>query len=219
MHKSKKTFSYPASDVFMISCKAQRINKYYMSASQQIFFPEKKTNKTIMLELLEKGNTNLTAKDREEGVKIRQHFQALTFKVLANQYLSTFDRSAMEIANKDVISKHHDLAIIASLPHVYKRSRMRKAEDVMMEEAASLKTIGAIKDRLDLVVTILKSVWSTKWECRFTTGTTDQKEMVSFASASFCPKVSTVVNIRGTVKRHLSNGNGMVTQLNRVKLI
>jgi hypothetical protein len=76
MVKSKaKAFSYSANDVWAVACKAQRLNKEYIK-----FVPEdskKETNREIMYRLLEEGAKHLTVADKNEGVKVRQHYQAL----------------------------------------------------------------------------------------------------------------------------------------------
>ena len=87
MVKSKiKAFSYSANDVWAVACKAQRLNKEYIK-----FVPEeskKETNREIMYRLLEEGPAHLTVADKHEGVKVRQHFQAITFKLLTEAHVS-----------------------------------------------------------------------------------------------------------------------------------
>ena len=116
--KSKaKGFSYSANDVWAVACKAQRLNKEYIK-----FVPEdskKETNREIMYRLLEEGAKHLTVADKNEGVKVRQHYQATSFKLLTDSHVSDFEKTAMEIADKDVINSKLDVAIIASLPQSY----------------------------------------------------------------------------------------------------
>jgi hypothetical protein len=205
MVKTKaKSFSYSANDVWAVACKAQRLNKEYIK-----FVPEdskKETNREIMYRLLEEGAKHLTVADKNEGVKVRQHYQATSFKLLTDSHVSDFEKTAMEIADKDVINSKLDVAIIASLPQSYEKANIRKSQDQEI-----------VKDRVDLRVKVLRSFLSQKWGCYFITAVTENDEVVFFGSSKIVTKVDEVLDIRGTVKGYRSDDNGMVTQLNRVQ--
>ena len=79
--------------------------------------------------------------------------------------------------------------------------------------------VGKIKDRVDLKVTVLKSFLSHKWNCYFITAVTENEEVVFFGSSKINSKIGDILDIRGTVKGHRSDDNGMVTQLNRVQQV
>ena len=117
---AKNTVTYSANDVWAVACKAQRLNKEYIK-----FVPEgskKETNRDIMYRLLEEGSKHLTVADKNEGVKVRQHYQAMTFKLLTDDYVSEFDKTAMAIADRDLLDSKLDIAIIASLPSAFIRA-------------------------------------------------------------------------------------------------
>ncbi len=214
---AKNTVTYSANDVWAVACKAQRLNKEYIK-----FVPEgskKETNREIMYRLLEEGSKHLTVADKNEGVKVRQHYQAMTFKLLTDDYVSEFDKTAMSIADKDLLDSKLDIAIIASLPSAYSRSNVRKVQDQTVAQATTDKMVGKIKDRVDLKVTVLKSFLSHKWNCYFITAVTENEEVVFFGSSKINPKIGDSLDIRGTVKSHRSDENGMVTQLNRVQQV
>lgn len=214
---AKNTVTYSANDVWAVACKAQRLNKEYIK-----FVPEgskKETNREIMYRLLEEGSKHLTVADKNEGVKVRQHYQAMTFKLLTDDYVSEFDKTAMSIADKDLLDSKLDIAIIASLPSAYIRSNVRKVQDQTVAQATTDKMVGKIKDRVDLKVTVLKSFLSHKWSCYFITAVTEDEEVVFFGSSKINPKIGDSLDIRGTVKSHRSDENGMVTQLNRVQQV
>lgn len=214
---AKNTVTYSANDVWAVACKAQRLNKEYIK-----FVPEgskKETNREIMYRLLEEGSKHLTVADKNEGVKVRQHYQAMTFKLLTDDYVSEFDKTAMSIADKDLLDSKLDIAIIASLPSAYIRSNVRKVQDQTVAQATTDKMVGKIKDRVDLKVTVLKSFLSRKWNCYFITAVTENEEVVFFGSSKINPKIGDSLDIRGTVKSHRSDENGMVTQLNRVQQV
>lgn len=214
---AKNVMTYSANDVWAVACKAQRLNKEYIK-----FVPEgskKETNREIMYRLLEEGSKHLTVADKNEGVKVRQHYQAMTFKLLTDDYVSEFDKTAMSIADKDLLDSKLDIAIIASLPSAYIRSNVRKVQDQTVAQATTDKMVGKIKDRVDLKVTVLKSFLSHKWSCYFITAVTENEEVVFFGSSKINPKIGDSLDIRGTVKSHRSDENGMVTQLNRVQQV
>ncbi len=214
---AKNTVTYSANDVWAVACKAQRLNKEYIK-----FVPEgskKETNREIMYRLLEEGSKHLTVADKNEGVKVRQYYQAMTFKLLTDDYVSEFDKTAMSIADKDLLDSKLDIAIIASLPSAYIRSNVRKVQDQTVAQATTDKMVGKIKDRVDLKVTVLKSFLSRKWNCYFITAVTENEEVVFFGSSKINPKIGDSLDIRGTVKSHRSDENGMVTQLNRVQQV
>ena len=214
---AKNVMTYSANDVWAVACKAQRLNKEYIK-----FVPEgskKETNREIMYRLLEEGSKHLTVADKNEGVKVRQHYQAMTFKLLTDDYVSEFDKTAMSIADKDLLDSKLDIAIIASLPSAYIRSNVRKVQDQTVAQATTDKMIGKVKDRVDLKVTVLKSFLSHKWNCYFITAVTDNEEVVFFGSSKINPKIGDILDVRGTVKGHRSDDNGMVTQLNRVQQV
>ena len=197
MTKTKNTLNYSANDVWAVACKAQRLNKEYIK-----FVPEeskKETNREIMYRLLEEGPKHLTVADKNAGVKVRQHFQ-----------------TAMAIADKDIIDSKLDIAIIASLPQSFERANIRKDQDMEIAKVTTDKTIGQIKNRVELTVTVLRTFLSHKWNCYFITAVTDNEEVVFFGSSKIVTKVGDVLNIKGTVKSYRKDDNGMVTQLNRV---
>ena len=214
---AKNTVTYSANDVWAVACKAQRLNKEYIK-----FVPEgskKETNREIMYRLLEEGSKHLTVADKNEGVKVRQHYQAMTFKLLTDDYVSEFDKTAMAIADRDLLDSKLDIAIIASLPSAYTRANVRKVQDQEIAQATTDKSIGKVKDRVDLKVTVLRSFLSHKWNCYFITAVTANEEVVFFGSSKINSKIGDILDIRGTVKSHRSDDNGMVTQLNRVQKI
>jgi hypothetical protein len=143
----------------------------------------------------------------------------MTFKLLTDDYVSEFDKTAMAIADRDLLDSKLDIAIIASLPSAYTRANVRKVQDQEIAQATTDKSIGKVKDRVDLKVTVLRSFLSHKWNCYFITAVTENEEVVFFGSSKINSKIGDILDIRGTVKSHRSDDNGMVTQLNRVQKI
>ena len=114
-----------------------------------------------------------------------------------------------------------DFGMIASLPKAFDRAVIKKGqEDRIAEETKTSTAIGKIKDRIELDVTILRTILSNRYGCYFITAKTSTGNVVYFASSTLHPAVDTEIRIKGTVKGHRTDDDGLVTtQLNRVKIV
>lgn len=209
------TFSYVADDVWAAACQAQKVNGMYVK-TQTVFANDGsyKTNRQIMDELLKDTNL-ITDENREQGKKVRQYFQAYTFKILKGAKLSDFDNNAMLISNRNIITANFDIAVIASLPSNYERGMKRANVDQRITFATG-GYIGTPNDRVTLTIEILKHVYSQKWNTNYFTGITTDDQVVFFAYNSTGKlDIGDTYTIEGTVKAHRDNN----TQLNRVKFV
>lgn len=205
----KPTFSYTSDDVWGAAVVAFRTNNGYFKAVT----PEvKQTNRQIVEELLRDGMV-LFKEDIEEGQKIRQYFQGLTFKVIEGKELSPFYKQAMELAGKDVITDNLGVATIACLPATYNKMTERDNVDRSIKWATG-GFVGTIGDKTTQTIKVIKQIWSQKWNTYYITGMND-KDQVLFFSYRNNIEIGTSVTIEGTVKSHRDNS----TQLNRVKVI
>ena len=216
----KNQIEYSANDVWAASAKAYLMNgKTYIKANEKT---DKVTpNRDLMKELLENNLKGVDATTKNLGVQVRQHYKALTFKMLTGGWMSDFDKSAMALADKDIITDMKDFGMIASLPKAYDRAVIKKGqEDRIAEETKTSTAIGKIKDRIELDVTILRTILSNRYGCYFITAKTSTGSVVFFASSTLHPAVDTELRIKGTVKGHRTDDDGLVTtQLNRVKVM
>ena len=114
-----------------------------------------------------------------------------------------------------------DFGMIASLPKAFDRAVIKKGqEDRIAEETKTSTAIGKVKQRLELDVTVLRTFLSHKYGCYFITAKTSTDSVIFFASSTINPKVDTELKIKGTVKGHRTDDDGLVTtQLNRVKIM
>ena len=207
--------NHNADDVWSAACAAQRINGSYIKLamiSESDPATTKLSNRMIVEQLLA-DPFNITDEDREQAVKVRSFYQALTFKILQGKKLNDFDNNAMVLANRDVISSNYDLAVIASLPGCYERGVVRQSADQRINFANG-GYIGKINDKVKLTIEVLKSVYSQKWMTNYVTGITSDDQVVFFAFKEALD-IGKVLTINGTVKAHRDNS----TQLNRVKVI
>ena len=216
----KNQIEYSANDVWAASAKAYLMNgKTYIKANEKT---DKVTpNRDLMKELLENNLKGVDATTKNLGVQVRQHYKALTFKMLTGGWISDFDKSAMALADKDIITDMKDFGMIASLPKAYDRAVIKKGqEDRIAKETKTSTAIGKIKDRIELDVTILRTILSNRYGCYFITAKTSTGNVVYFASSTLHPAVDTEIRIKGTVKGHRTDDDGLVTtQLNRVKIV
>jgi hypothetical protein len=208
-------FTFNADDVWAAACAAQRINGSYVKLaviSESDPTLTKLSNRMLAMQLLA-DPLSITDEAREEGVKVRAFYQALTFKILQGRKLNEFDNNAMVLSNRDVISSNYDLAVICSLPSCYERGVVRQSVDQRISFAKG-GYISAVGNKVSATVEVLKSVYSQKWMTNFVTGITSDDQVVFFAYKSELP-VGKMFDIYGTVKSQRDN----TTQLNRVKVI
>lgn len=207
--KTKKpTYNFQAEDIWGAACQAQQVNGSYIKLGNE----SQKTNREIMLSLLADTN-QITDENRELGKKVRQHYQAFTFKILKGIKLNDFSNSAMLISNRDVITENYDVAVIASLPQSYTRS----VQNINVNQRIEFATggfIGQPSDRVTVTIEILKHAYSQQWNTTYFTGITDKDQVVFFAY-NHQLEIGNTYTFEGTVKAHRDNS----TQLNRVKVV
>ena len=211
----KPVLNYNANDVWAAACQAQQVNNGYVKIStltENQLTSGVRSNREIIVSLMENTNEILD-ENREQGLKVRQYYQGLTFKVLKGIKLNDFDNNVMVISNRDVITENFDLAVIASLPNSYVRAVHRDNVDQRIKFAT-----GAYISKPGLKATlikleVLKSIFSTKYDVHFITGVTPADEVVFFSYKESIPVGQNII-VNGTVKAHRDNS----TQLSRVKL-
>lgn len=209
---------YPIELVFGAACYAQRINGAYIKnawPSGQTALGEKitPTNRSIMLAALAPTDNPITEEDMELGRKVRSHYQGLTFKILKNESLSEFERTALEIVKHETVSSNYHLAMICSFPSCHARDTARiEIRDRVTFAAGGY--IGSPGSKVTLEVEVLTSFFSQKWQTNYVTAITEADQAIFF---SFREKLAagSKLKIFGTVKGHRENQ----TQLTRVKVL
>jgi len=211
----KPVLNYNANDVWAAACQAQQVNGSYVKLSaltEAQLTNGVRSNSELIVSLME-DTSKITDENREQGLKIRQYYQGLTFKILKGIKLNDFDNNVMLISNRDVITGNFDLAVIASLPNSYVRAVARDNVDQRIKFATggyiSKPGLKATLIKLE----VLKSIFSTKYDVHFITGVTPADEVVFFSYKESIPVGQNII-VNGTVKAHRDNS----TQLSRVKL-
>jgi hypothetical protein len=126
--------------------------------------------------------------------------------------MSNFDRSVLELLQKEVLLDGYDVAVVASLPNSYLTGIARDERERRVKFASG-GYLGTVGGKVDATIEVTKSVYSQKWGVYFLTGITTGDQAVFF---SYKQDVSpgTIMQIKGNVKRQDNN----TTQLNRVKV-
>jgi len=214
---------YSVSDVWGAACHAQRINGAYIkqdewelpSESATAVQLRRKSNRNIMMDALE-NPFMITDEDREAGEQCLKFISNdMTFRALKNQ-LTDFDRSVMKITavtDKFFPQSHRlELATVACLPNSHERALKRIEEQGRIRQTAGY--IGAIGEKVTVIVDIVRCVFSQKWNTYYATAVTENNETVFFAIREPL-NTGTLLTVQGTVKAHRDGQ----TQLNRVRVL
>lgn len=199
-----------ADDAWAAVCQAHRLNNGYIKTWENA--PAEKTNRNLVTQFLT-DTTQITDEDREQGKKVRQFYQAFTFKILKGIKLSEFDNTAMLIANRDIIDTNYDIAVLTSLPSGYERGMKRQTVEQRIAFAKG-GLIGRAGDKVSLSIEVIKTIFSHQWHTHYMSGITSDDQVVFFAYKQQL-EVGKMIDLHGTVKAHRDN----ITQLNRVKVI
>jgi hypothetical protein len=213
----KPLLNYNADDVWAAACQAQRVNGSYVKLSaltEAQLTDGVRSNRELITSLMI-DTTQITDEDREQGLRVRQYYQAYTFKILKGIKLGEFDNNAMLISNRDVINDNYDVAVIASLPSTYERGIKRDNAEQRIKFATG-GFIGCEGDKVTLTIEVVRAMYSQKYNTYYVTGITQSDQAVFFAYNHIDRlEVGDTHTIKGTVKSHRDNS----TQLSRVKLV
>lgn len=200
---------------------ADRINNGYVKESVYDWTkPDerailKNSNKSMVRGWVnQKDFSAVTAEDIEQGRRLRQHFRSYIFLVMAGN-INNFQKSAMEVAELEEFNTYmhqYSLALISSLPSVYRRDCEHKELKTMLRESDHIQ--GQVGDKVQGEAKIVSCFWSRNFGRYFVTATIVDK-VINFWYNNELAK-SSVVNIKGKIKKFCDNN---VTQLNYVKII
>lgn len=212
MRKQKPKPEYNADDVWAAAVAAQRVNNKYIKYVEPDAIESQKSNRDLLMNFLTDLST-IRDEDREQGQLIRKYYKGLTFKVLQGKKLNAFDKDVMQLANRDVITSFYDVAVITSLPSCYERA-IKRDQDERRIDSARGGFVGAIGNKVELEIEVLRCVFSKNYFVHFVTGVTSEDQAVFFSFKQEL-KSGLKLKIKGTVKAHRDNS----TQLNRVKVL
>ena len=212
--QSKVRKQYDTMLVLSAACAAQRINSAYIKAPFQLGDENpRKTNRELVYSFLE-DSSNIQDCDRQQAQDIKTFYKGYTFKLLSGSWLSEFDLNTMKLLEDEFTTEGYNVAVLASVPSSYLKAKKRDEADRRARFAQG-GLIGNVGDKVNMDVEVLKSIYSKNWNTYYISAINNQDQAVFFAYKQEIT-AGTLLNIKGTVKRHRDDG---VTQLNRVKVI
>ena len=154
----------------------------------------------------------ITDSDRDLGSRARDYISKQILVKALKGRLSEFEETLQRTLAQDDFDEwtsRMELAVVASQIRSYEQA-------VQLEEAMSGITndpVGAIGDKVDTDITVVKSVYSQNFGVYFITGVTPDRRAVFF---SYRERLANghQCHVKGTVKAHRENS----TQLNRVRI-
>ena len=173
--------------------------------------PGRKSSRSLMLDGLNNLDS-LTEQDYQDGRDARRFLhRRYTFQALKSE-LNGFEGKLVEAITKEEFNRQHstEFSVIASqVP----RWKSHVSEEVMLRGTitAPMATVG---ERVTKDITVIRTVWSEKYQLHFITAKTNCNHVVFFAYKQRMP-AGQICKINGTVKAHRTDS----TQLNRVKVI
>lgn len=214
---------YSIEEVWAAVAAADRINgnAFYGPNSLSIESGTK-YNKTIALELLGSSNQNITAEDRELGIKLSEHFSGLLFTALSGPIHNNFIANVTKIIGKKLVTTG-DIAYLAPLVRSYYRDLERESNKEEQQKLITTSSnIGDVGDRVQMVIRLLDSFYSRNYNIYIYTAT-DEKNLIKFTSAKGDEtfRVGDTIDIKASIKKHQTNIKTGIceTWLTRVKRI
>jgi len=209
--------TYNVADVFAAACAAHRVNDGYLKEDQISINDDneliigKLANKKLIHQVL-RNEIEITDEDREFGVKVRQHCNGLSFKIITGKTLSDFEQAMLTIADKETTDSNYDIAVVASLPASYERAQVRIQQDALLREKSGTLTDN-VGSKVDLNIEVIRCNYSNNWDTHYVTATVDNA-VVFFASRNKI-ELGSKLRIKGKVKAHKEDR----TQLSHVKVL
>jgi hypothetical protein len=213
---------YAMADVWAAACAAQRMNGEYLKEGRNTYgengevLSTKRRNRDIVVDFLQNPE-RITDADREAGMECRKFLQNdITFRALKGR-LTEFDSATSKVLaveqEFDSVQHRYELAVIASLPASHQRALERQATQERVRQTTG-DYVGAIGNKVQLDVEIVKTNYSQQWNTWYATAITKDNHAVFFA---YRQQLATGVHhtILGTVKAHRDG----TTQLNRVSIL
>jgi hypothetical protein len=195
------------------ACTAYRLNNGYLKQPEvigdQVVRP---TNRDLVRRCLENLSL-ITDADRDMAQQCRKHMAAsVTMQALRSE-LGEWARITAKVCGLDTITSMYDLSVITAMPQSYAKTLKKESVDARLARCDQAH-VGQLKDKVELVVEILRNNYSAKYNTWFVSGITNNNRAVFFAYREQL-KSDQTLKIRGTVKRLVDRA----TQLNRVKVM
>lgn len=172
----------------------------------------KKPNKLIA-SLVLKGEIEALQEDIEFAEQVRIHIGGFMLKLVTGD-ANDFEKKALSFLNSERVNRT-DLALIASLPSGYVRAKKLTEYKEKLQDSKP-EHIGTIGEKVNYSITVIRSRYSDKYNCYFTTAVTSTNHVIFFSQSKNPLQIGTTATVTGTVKAHRDEWQ---TQLSRVKII
>lgn len=212
--------NFTADHVWALAIIADRINGGYekndvghWDEDSDKWVVTKTANKVMVKQWLREGSANPSEQDIAQGQECRNYFKGFLMKQLAGK-LNDFEATALRVAQKDEFSGRDmlDFAVISCLPSVQRRDQTR--QDIAREIYGSTQLQGAVGDKIQGEITIVKCHYSNMYDkYRVTAQLGDS--YVDFWFGREC-QVGDRMTIKAKIKRLRDD---KTTQLNYVKKV
>lgn len=173
----------------------------------------RRRNRDLMHDAL-RGQITVTEADRELGTRARDWLsKSIVLKTLKGSFMSEFETACQRMVTLEDFDEYGSRYELALVP-----SQIKSYEEAVQLETAMAgvrnEPVAAVGEKVDLEITIVKSVYSQNYGVYFITGVTTTRQAVFF---SFRERLANghQCRIRGTVKAHRESS----TQLNRVRIV
>ena len=213
MRKTRDTIAAVDADLmWAAACTAYRLNNGYYKQPELIGDQVvRHTNRDLVEQALANASL-ITDTDRAMGADCRRHMaSAVTMQALRTE-LNEWALVTARVCSLDEITSRYDMSVITAMPHSYARQLRKESVDARLARCDGL--VGAVGNKVELAVEVVRSSYSEKFNTWFITAITDANHSVYFSYRESI-EPDTHITIRGTVKRH----NNQATQLNRVKVL
>lgn len=200
--------------VLALAAQVYRLQGGYTKGSDSRSGPVFPANKVRLAQLLEQG-VEPTEQDRAQAIEIHGRAQGLIFQALSRG-LSDFDQTInrLVLEPQTNVLDPYSLAILSYTPAWLAKCRDKdQQEDLLRSSQQSY--LGAIGQKVEADITVVKSVFSINYGVYFVTALTDSRHQVFF---SYRDNLSSgrQLKIKGTIKAHR---DGFRSQLTRAKIV
>jgi hypothetical protein len=214
MKSNRDTISaVDANLLWAASCTAFRINNGYYKQPEVIGDQVvRHPNRDLVKQALANA-VMITDADREMGLNCRQYLaSAVTMQALRTE-LNEWSKITARVCSLDTVTSLYDMSVITAMPQSYARQLRKESVDARLARCNE-EPLGAVGNKIDVNVEVMRGNYSEKFNTWFITAITDTNYSVFFSYRESI-ELGTHATIRGTVKRH----TGRATQLNRVKVL
>jgi hypothetical protein len=214
MKRNRDTIDAVDADLlWAASCTAFRINNGYYKQPEVIGDQVvRHPNRELVKQALANA-AMITDADRTMGSDCRRYLaSAVTLQALRTE-LNEWARITARVCSLDTITSLYDMSVITAMPQSYARQLRKESVDARLARCNE-DPLGAIGNKIDTNVEVMRSNYSEKFNTWFISAITDTNYSVYFSYRESI-EPGTHTTIRGTVKRH----NNRATQLNRVKVV